>query len=75
MSKKELKNKLSVVDGEVMGEVIDTEKENANKTAKEIFSYMWSILGNCNFMAGTAEIKLADFLRKAEEYGIKFIKY
>lgn len=52
MSKKEFENKLAVVDGEVMGEVIDTEKENADKTAKEIFLYMWSILGNCNFVTG-----------------------
>lgn len=74
MSKKEFENKLAVVDGEVMGEVIDTEKENADKTAKEIFLYMWSILGNCNFVTGTAVLRLDDLSLLASKYGVEFIK-
>lgn len=69
MSKKELENKLAVVDGEVMGKV----NKNVVKTAEEIFSDIFSF-AQCNYITGIAVLRLDDLSLLSSKYGVEFIK-
>lgn len=51
--------------------VEEIEAEARKETAKEIFSYLYSIMVNANFASGNAEIPILKFFDKAKDYGIE----
>lgn len=63
-----MKNRLCRLEDKIeSGELCDRKE-----TAKEIFSYLYSIMVNANFVTGNAEISMWALKNKAAEYGIDF---